>query len=100
MSEVFASGKHALRLCDICGFRFKYAKLKLVYNKDTSKNLYACRSCWDPSHPQLRVGDIDTKDPQALRDPRPDPSLEQSRTIAVDDVPLATALGVYQQLDI
>lgn len=100
MSETFASGKHALRLCDICGFRYKYAELKLVYNKDTSKNLYACKTCWDPSHPQLRVGEVDTKDPQALRNPRPDPGLTQSRTITVDNVNLATELGVYQKLDI
>ena len=37
----------------------------------------------DQDQPQLKLGDVDANDPQALRDPRPDKELVQSRGLAV-----------------
>jgi hypothetical protein len=72
MSSTFAAGKHALGVCDICGFTFLLNKLKDMYEKDSNTHIKACSTCWNPSHPQLRLGDYPVRDPQALRDPRPD----------------------------
>jgi hypothetical protein len=51
---------------------------KLTINEKLT-NIKTCPTCWEPDQPQYRIGKVDTKDPQALRDPRPDTSLEQSR---------------------
>jgi hypothetical protein len=83
----FAGGKHALGVCDICGFTYLLHKLRDVYEKDRNTYIKACPICWDSSHPQLRLGDFPVRDPQALRDPRPDTTqLASSRTILVSIV--------------
>lgn len=69
----FAAGKRALGICDFCGRTFKLRELRDVYRKDRNTHLKACKVDWDASHPQLRLGDYPVHDPQALRDPRPDP---------------------------
>ena len=96
----FASGKYAKQDCDICGFTYKYGKLKEIVEKNTRTGILACKTCWNPSHPQLRQGEKVVVDPQALRQPRPDTGLEQSRQIFVNDEDLALAeeMGVLQQL--
>lgn len=79
MSSQFAAGKHAYGFCDRCDFRVKLSKMrKLVINEQTT-NIKVCPTCWEPDQPQLRIGRVDTTDPQSLREPRPDTSLANSR---------------------
>jgi hypothetical protein len=72
MARQFATGKHALGICDICGWQFKLDSLRKLRIKDTDTNLLVCRVDWNESHPQLRLGDKEIDDPQALRNPRPE----------------------------
>jgi hypothetical protein len=72
MSDRFASTKRAIAECDICGFQYKLKDLKNIIRKGQNTNLKACRECWSPDHPQLKLGELPVDDPQALRDPRPD----------------------------
>jgi hypothetical protein len=72
MSNKFASSKRAIAECDICGFRYKLRKLKELIIKDTPTQIMACPECWNPSHPQLKLGTFPVEDPQAIRNPRPD----------------------------
>jgi hypothetical protein len=72
MSSKFASSKRAIAECDICGFRYKLKQLKELIVKDTPTQILACMECWNPSHPQLKLGTFPVEDPQAIRNPRPD----------------------------
>lgn len=72
MSVAYARGKNAAGLCDVCGFRYKLRELKNVIVKGRKTATKACPECWDPDHPQLRLGEKPVIDPQALRDPRSD----------------------------
>jgi len=71
----FATGKKAFGFCDICGFRAKLRDMKEVVVKRQGTGLLACKSCWDPDHPQNFQGEYPVNDPEALRNPRPDQSL-------------------------
>jgi len=75
----YAVGKNAHGFCDVCNFRYKLSLLKPLVINEKRTEIKACPDCWEPDQPQLRIGRVDVSDPQALRDPRPDPSLEASR---------------------
>lgn len=79
MSGNFASGKIAFGFCDRCGFRCKLTAMRKNVINTKLTDIKTCPSCWDPDQPQYRIGMVDTKDPQALREPRPDISLADSR---------------------
>lgn len=70
--ERFASARKALGLCDVCGFSYKLKELRPLYVKGNNTNTLACPECWNPDHPQLKLGEFPVVDPQALRNPRPD----------------------------
>jgi len=95
--DTFAAGTLALGVCDICGFTYKLKRLKDQYEKDTNTHIKACPTCWSESHPQLRLGDLPVRDPQALREPRTDTATHASSRSTV--VPIiqtrvaATRLG-------
>lgn len=72
MTTRFASSQKALGICDVCGFEYPLRKLRTTFVKGRKTNLLACPECWDPDHPQLRLGELPVEDPQALRNPRPD----------------------------
>jgi len=72
MSRRFASGRNALAICDICGFQYLLRELKNLVRKGVDTNIKACPECWNPDHPQLRLGEFPVDDPQAIRNPRPD----------------------------
>jgi len=72
MSVQFASSQNALGVCDVCGFTYKLRELRTTIVKGRATNIKACEECWDPDHPQLKLGEFPVHDPQALRDPRPD----------------------------
>ena len=78
--KAFASGKHAYGLCDRCGWRYKYKALRKERVNDQLSNLKVCPECYDPDHPQNKLGKKDYHDPQALWDPRPQNDLTESRT--------------------
>ena len=69
---MFASGKWALGICDICGFEYKLKDLREVIERLKKTGLKACPTCWEEDHPQNLQGTFKVTDPQALRDPRPD----------------------------
>jgi hypothetical protein len=97
MSNKFASSKKAIAECDICGFRYKLRKLKELIVKDTPTQIMACPECWNPSHPQLKLGTFPVEDPQAIRNPRPDfTGYPQSRSQVVPlfGQQLAGSIGV------
>jgi hypothetical protein len=72
MGNRFASGKIAIAMCDICGFRFKLRQLRDEIVKTKKVNILVCSECWSPDHPQLQLGMYPVDDPQALRNPRRD----------------------------
>jgi hypothetical protein len=78
MSNRFASNKRAIADCDICGFQYKLKTLRNLVVKGVDTNLKACTECWGADHPQLKLGEFPVDDPQALRDPRPDKSLNNA----------------------
>lgn len=75
----YAVGKNAHGFCDICGFRCLLREMKVQVVMGRPTNLKACPTCNDPDHPQNFIGRVRTQDPQAVRDPRPDPALAASR---------------------
>jgi hypothetical protein len=78
MPNQFASGKHSIAECDQCGQRYKLKELKTQTVKTKPFKIKVCQSCWDPDQPQLQLGMFPVNDPQAVRDPRPDVSYQQS----------------------
>lgn len=80
MATKYASGVHAIAACDICGFRFKLKQLKKLTIKTKNVNILACPECWNPDHPQLKLGMYPINDPQAVRNPRPDLGYYESGT--------------------
>jgi hypothetical protein len=70
----FSSGKHAIAMCDRCGFKYKLKQLKTLVIKTKNVNIKVCPECWEADHPQLQLGMYPVNDPQAVREPRPDSS--------------------------
>lgn len=70
----YASGKHAIAECDICGQRYKLKELKKLTIKTKQVSIKACLECWNSDHPQLQLGMYPVYDPQAVQEPRPDTS--------------------------
>ena len=63
----FALGKKAYGICDICGQRYRLNQLRKQWD-----GLKVCPQDYSPKHPQLQPRP-QPADPEALRDPRPDP---------------------------
>lgn len=59
-------------ICDRCAQRFLLRELKPLIVKRKHTGLKVCKACWEPSHPQLDVGEKKYDDPKAVKDPRPD----------------------------
>lgn len=95
MSNRFASGKFAIAECDRCAQRYKLKQLRTQIVKTRPFNIKVCPECWDPDQPQLQLGMYPVNDPQAVRDPRPDVSLQVSGTsgLQVLSVNTSTKLG-------
>jgi hypothetical protein len=72
MGNKFAAGYKSIAECDRCGFRYKLSKLQKLVVKNVVINMKVCPQCWDPDHPQLKLGLYPVEDPQAVREPRPD----------------------------
>lgn len=78
MPSKFASGKHSIAECDICGFRYKLSELRTQTLKTKPYKIKVCRTDWSMDHPQLQLGMYPVNDPQAVREPRPDVSYYSS----------------------
>jgi hypothetical protein len=78
MPSKFASGKYAIAECDRCAQRYKLKELRIQIVKTKPFQIRVCRTCWDPDQPQLSLGLYPVNDPQAVRNPRPDVSYQQS----------------------
>jgi len=74
----FASAKHTVAECDRCGQRYKLRELRETVVRTRPTGLLVCPTCWEPDHPQNMQGMYPVNDPQAVRQPRPDQSLEYS----------------------
>jgi hypothetical protein len=72
MGNKFSAGYKSIAECDRCGFRYKLSKLQKLVVKNVVINMKVCPQCWDPDHPQLKLGLYPVEDPQAVREPRPD----------------------------
>jgi hypothetical protein len=79
-------------MCDKCGQRFRLKTLKKETWAGKQLNFKVCQSCWDPDHPQLMLGKYPVNDPQAVREPRPDTTYDESRALILPIVG-ATAFG-------
>lgn len=79
-STQYASGKHALGICDRCGRTYKLNELKFETYDGRRTGIRACGRCWDPEHPQDDLGRRPIWDPQALLDARPDTGRVESTT--------------------
>jgi hypothetical protein len=90
----YASGRYAKAICDICGCECDYRDLRTQVRNGRSSGLQVCPDCQDedPPKPPKAVSDA-----QALKNPRPDLSLEASRRILhwkpTDSVPVLLRLG-------
>jgi len=78
MPNKYATGKKAIAECDRCGFQYQLKKLKELTIKTKNVNILVCPTCWEPDQPQLQLGMYPVDDPQALRNPRPDTSYQES----------------------
>lgn len=81
MTVKYAAGKRAFAFCDNCNFRYDLADLKPQIIKGNPTNLMVCDECNDEDHPQYFIGMVPINDPQALRNPRPDTALDESRVL-------------------
>lgn len=75
----YARGKYAFGYCDKTGFRYPLADLVPEFSNGVKTGFLVGRDVVDPDQPQNFLGRIKINDPQSLRNPRPDTSLEESR---------------------
>lgn len=68
----YASGKYANGTCDRCGFVYKLKTLKPLTINGALTSTLVCTTCWEEDHPQLKAGQYPVRDPQAVKNPRPD----------------------------
>jgi len=77
----YASGKYAFGFCDRTGFRYPKKDLVQQIVNQRPTGLLVGKDVVDQDQPQLQLGKVRIDDPQALRNPRPDQSLEESREV-------------------
>ena len=90
---LYANGRDALGICDICGFQYKLRKLKGLVRNARQTNLKACPQCWEKDHPQNQLGRYRIEDAQAIRDPRPDTAEYASARSIKITAPTATGMA-------
>jgi hypothetical protein len=86
MTSLYASGKYSIAECDRCGQRYKLKELRKEIIKTKLYQIKVCPECWDPDQPQLSLGLYPVQDPQAVREPRPDVSYQQSGTSGLQEL--------------
>jgi hypothetical protein len=78
----YAAGKKAFGFCDRTGFRYDLKDLVRQIENGRWNGLLVGRDVVDKDHPQNRLGEVDANDPQALRFPRPDKDIVESRALS------------------
>ena len=81
----YASGKYAFGYCDRTGFRYPKKDLVPQIVNQRPTGLLVGKDVVDPDQPQLQLGRVRVDDPQALRNPRPDQGLDESRILSSFD---------------
>jgi hypothetical protein len=81
----YATGKKAFGFCDRTGFRYPLKDLVPQIENGKPNGLLVGRDMVDEDQPQLQLGRVRTSDPQALRNPRPDQGLAESRKLFAFD---------------
>ena len=76
----FASGKNSYGICDISGFRYKLREMRKTWD-----GLLVGPDMWDAKHPQLQPRRT-VKDPQAVKDPRPDTADDNNKFLIYTNV--------------
>jgi hypothetical protein len=74
-------GKRAFGFCDRTGFRYKLTDLVPQIENQRPTGLLVGRDVVDVDQPQLQLGRIAFTDNEALRNPRPDRALDESRAL-------------------
>ena len=74
-------GKRAFGFCDRTGFRYKLTDLVPQIENQRPTGLLVGRDVVDVDQPQLQLGRIAFTDNEALRNPSPDRSLDESRAL-------------------
>jgi len=77
----YARGKKAFGYCDRTGFRYPLSVLVYEYQNGVRTGFRVGKDVFDPDQPQNFLGRVKINDPQALKDPRPDTSLDASRQL-------------------
>ena len=78
----YANGKHAFGFCDRTGFRYRKKDLVPQIENQRPNVLLGGKDVLDKDQPQLQLGKLNMQDPQAIRNPRPDVGLTESRSLA------------------
>ena len=82
----FANGKYAFGFCDRTGFRYKLKDLVPQVKAGRMTGLMVGRNMLDEDQPQNFLGRLgDYADPEAIKDPRPDTSQDNSRKLYAFD---------------
>ena len=100
MATQFASSQKALGVCDVCGFTYRLREMRNLVRKGRDTNIKACPECWNPDHPQLKLGEFPVHDPQALRDPRPDSNQYASSRALIEPVKPVVGTGFIGQVTV
>ena len=79
--SVYARGKYAYGFCDVTGFRYALKDLVPLIRDGRDTGFRVGFDVLDKDNPQYELGRMKMSDPQALRNPRPDTSLEASRIL-------------------
>lgn len=79
--SAYARGSKAYGFCDRTGFRYPLKDLVWEFRNGTKTGMRIGKDVVDPDQPQNFIGRVRTTDPQSLRDPRPDTSLDESRAL-------------------
>lgn len=77
----YATGKKAFGFCDRTGFRYPLRDLVRQIEDGRWNGLLVGRDVVDQDQPQLKLGEVNANDPQALRFPRPDQGIDESRAL-------------------
>ena len=77
----YAKGTYAFGYCDRTGFRYPIKDLVPEYQNGVKTGFLVGRDVVDPDQPQNFLGRVKIFDPQSLRNPRPDTSLDESRSL-------------------
>lgn len=83
--SIYARGKRSFGFCDVTGFRYRLKDLVPLIRDGRATGFRVGYDVLDKDNPQYELGRMNMSDPQALRNPRPDTSLLQSRSLGAFD---------------